>query len=426
MIKVCDAIMSSGKSESAISYMNEHSDRKFIYITPYLDEAKRIRLSCLPLHIVEPEEKWEYKQDQEDDEKWKMFEVAKRTKVMHTAQLISEGRSIATTHQAFMFYTPDIIRNIREKHYTLIIDEDLQVLQRFEVSTNDIDCATAGGLVKFDGSCYSLNDTDYKSGYFYGMIRLLKSRVLERVTEKKGKEDLMFWVLPAEFIQAFDDVFVLTYLFEGQALYNLFKMNDIPYEHIGIRHDETGYHFDENGTYVPEYVRNLASKIHIEESRKLNEVGDHRTALSATWMKGSGEKQEQLKRNIYNYFNNIAPGDGKQRIWTTFKKSKKNYSGAGYTKRFLVLNKKATNEYANCNSLVYAANIFLHPAIKSYYSKHGLKINEDLYALSTMIQWIWRSAIRKGEDIWVYIPSRRMRELFKGWLKSLASGGGDR
>jgi len=38
-----------------------------------------------------------------------------------------------------------------------------------------------------------------------------------------------------------------------------------------------------------------------------------------------------------------------------------------------------------------------------------------------MIQWIWRSAIRDGKEIWVYIPSRRMRELLKKWLLELSS-----
>ena len=45
-IKVCDAIMGSGKSSAAIAYMNEHPQQKFIYITPYLEEAVRIRESC--------------------------------------------------------------------------------------------------------------------------------------------------------------------------------------------------------------------------------------------------------------------------------------------------------------------------------------------------------------------------------------------
>ena len=39
MIQVCDAIMGTGKSSAAITYMNEHKEEKFIYITPYLEEA---------------------------------------------------------------------------------------------------------------------------------------------------------------------------------------------------------------------------------------------------------------------------------------------------------------------------------------------------------------------------------------------------
>ena len=31
-IKVCDAIMGAGKTEAAITYMNEHKEKKFIYV----------------------------------------------------------------------------------------------------------------------------------------------------------------------------------------------------------------------------------------------------------------------------------------------------------------------------------------------------------------------------------------------------------
>ena len=45
-----------------------------------------------------------------------------------------------------------------------------------------------------------------------------------------------------------------------------------------------------------------------------------------------------------------------------------------------------------------------------------------MYAISTLIQWVFRSAIRKGEEVWLYLPSRRMRELFTEWLDNLAEG----
>ena len=42
---------------------------------------------------------------------------------------------------------------------------------------------------------------------------------------------------------------------------------------------------------------------------------------------------------------------------------------------------------------------------------------DDIYALSEMLQWIWRSRIRNGLSITVYIPSIRMRELLGEWYQ---------
>ena len=46
----------------------------------------------------------------------------------------------------------------------------------------------------------------------------------------------------------------------------------------------------------------------------------------------------------------------------------------------------------------------------------GVPVYEDIYALSQMVQWMWRSRIRSGEPIHAFIPSSRMRGLFKQWL----------
>ena len=42
---------------------------------------------------------------------------------------------------------------------------------------------------------------------------------------------------------------------------------------------------------------------------------------------------------------------------------------------------------------------------------------EDKFALSELVQFVYRSAIRNGKPIDVYIPSKRMRDLFLEWLK---------
>jgi hypothetical protein len=54
--------------------------------------------------------------------------------------------------------------------------------------------------------------------------------------------------------------------------------------------------------------------------------------------------------------------------------------------------------------------------IKSYFEERGIAVNDDVYALSEMIQWIWRSGIRQGDPITVFVPSDRMRRLLRLWL----------
>ena len=40
----------------------------------------------------------------------------------------------------------------------------------------------------------------------------------------------------------------------------------------------------------------------------------------------------------------------------------------------------------------------------------------DLYQPTELIEWVWRSRVRKGEPITLYLPSPRMRRLFEEWL----------
>ena len=103
-------------------------------------------------------------------------------------------------------------------------------------------------------------------------------------------------------------------------------------------------------------------------------------------------------------------------MWTTFKDYKSKLSGSGYTKGFVSLGTRATNDYADKSALAYCSNTFLNPMVKQFFHMHNVEVNENMYALSELIQWIWRSRIRQGLSIDLYIPSRRMRDLFINWL----------
>lgn len=408
-VKVCDAIMGTGKSSAAITYLNEHKNEKFIYITPYLDEAARIKKSCPTLKFVEPSEKLpEYN----------------HRKSEHTAALIRKGRNITTTHQAFKRYTQDTLNDIRQQGYTLIIDENVDVLEVFDFHEDDLRLAIDAGYVTEQDDVYTLINADYKGNALRELFSLMKSRELIKMTDKDNKS-LFYWALPPELLTSFKNVFILTYLFTGQSLHHFMNIYNIPYEYIGIERTENGgYRFGEYPGYTPEYVRRLKDMIHILDSERLNEVGNDYYALSMSWFKKDEENVEQLKRNIYNCVNNIwgnIPADRK--LWGSYCGESNKIKGKGYSKSFLAFNAKATNTYRKRDYIAYIANLFMNVNEKKYYQAHGIKVDEDMYALSVMVQWIWRSAIRDGSEVYLYIPSRRMRTLLTNWIENISKGG---
>ena len=52
LIHVVDMAMGSGKTSSAISYMNEHPEKRYLYITPFIDETERVVKACDSLRFI--------------------------------------------------------------------------------------------------------------------------------------------------------------------------------------------------------------------------------------------------------------------------------------------------------------------------------------------------------------------------------------
>lgn len=409
MIYVVDAIMGTGKSSAAIRYMNEHSDQKFVYITPYLDEATRIKEGCPDLHFIEP------------SDKLKQYNFKKTA---HTAALIDEGRNVTTTHQAFKGYNADTLDNIRNKGYTLIIDENVDVLEKFDIHPGDLQMAVDAGYISEENGEYSIVNGSYDGKVLHDMFRLLQSRKLINMKDNK-ENSIFYWTLPPELITSFKDVFILTYLFDGQSLHHFLKIYDIPYTQIGIeRTEDGGYCFGSYPGCTPEYVSHLKDMIHIIDIDKLNEVGQDYYSLSLNWYDRDEDGVSRLKLNTSNFFNNMYRGaPANKRMWSTFSSKKNTVKGKGYTNSFLTFNTKATNEYRNRCYLGYLVNIFMNVNEKVFYQMHGIEVDEDAYALSIMVQWIWRSAIRDGDEVYLYIPSKRMRDILTNWIEQLSKGG---
>jgi hypothetical protein len=76
---------------------------------------------------------------------------------------------------------------------------------------------------------------------------------------------------------------------------------------------------------------------------------------------------------------------------------------------------RGTNDFIHCSHLVYLYDQNINPVVARWLGDSSRAFN-DAYALTELIQWVWRSRVRKGEPITLYLPSPRMRRLFEEWL----------
>lgn len=416
MVKICDARCGSGKTEATIQYINSHPKKKFLYVTPYLPEAQRICKGCPNANFVEPK----------NDLYWCEFK-----KSFHLMKLVEQGVNIASTHQGMLYYTPETVKLLRDKGYTLIIDESINVMQ--ELSTNnkisvtdeDIKMLIGQGYIRtIDTGEYEATNKEYPGGAFDRLIKMLRTkRIVQLENHKKTKKNEFSYYLlfSSEIFKEVKEVIVLTYLFKKSEMDLFLQMSGVKYEMIGVERTKDGFQYTKCEQRPTLFDKSLKDLIHIETDKKLNAIGDDRGSLSINWYKKHKEDVQgiKLKKNIYNYFcNRMRNHPSAERLCGTFK----NYWGMlrqkGYYNSDLVFNQKSSNEYRHKRVLVYPVNIFPNVSIINYYRSKGLEFNSDHYALSIMIQWIWRSAIRDGKEIWVYIPSKRMRNLLQDWLKS--------
>ena len=388
--------MGRGKSSAAINHINNHPDERFLVITPYLDEVDRYKKSCPSHHFKEPFRR-------------------NGSKLIDIKHLIRNGENVVSTHALFQRFDQELINLCQSLHYTLIMDEVAEVVQEYEIKKDDIDILLRdfcdvddrGKLIWRD------EDQEYAGDFFYEIKNLCNLGGLAII---RGK--ILMWLFPVEVFKAFSDVYILTYMFNAQLQRYYYDYYNLKYSYWHIEGNAIDNYRFTPGKAFHYFSTDYGNIINILDNTKMNVIGDPDYSLSKSWYdkyKGSA-LITQLKNNLLNYFRHIRNDNSKDNIWTTFKEYKQSLSGKGYTKGFIPLNMRATNAYRDRTSAAYMVNVFLNPIIKGFFTDHGVTVDEDGYALSEMLQWIWRSAIRDGNPIWIYIPSKRMRTLLQNWI----------
>lgn len=393
-VNIVDELMGKGKTSAAINFINESSDDvHFLYITPYLTEVKRIIESCPSKNFKQPER-------------------IKGTKVTGIKELFDKKENIVSTHSLFRYFDEEIIDLAYTNNYILIMDEVADVIEQYFISSDDLKNILENYAHVDPETKILIWDYDEYKGEFDKIKKLCKMNSLMVYNNVA-----MLWLFPITTFKAFRKTYILTYMFSSQTQSYYYNYYNIRYNRLYVEYKDGKYKFTDKPIQTTSQY-DFKKLIKIIDIPKLNAVGDLDNSLSKTWYERNKNNSimKTVKKNTYNYFKNILKSPSHKNIWTTFKDCQKLVSGQGYSKGFVSSNMRATNEYMDRDCIAYLVNKFFNPYIKNFFVTNGVEVDEDGYAVSEMLQFIWRSAIRRGQPITIYIPSKRMRELLIEWI----------
>ena len=393
-VTVLDSPCGEGKTTWCIDYMKKNiGNDKFIYVTPFIDEITRVRNEINGVG---------------DNKDLKLYEpnLINSTKYNDFVRLLGEQRNIAMTHSLFSMSGEDVVKYIENGEYTLILDEVMDVVTQIPVKKGDISVMIDAKLIKIEENGLITWIDDYRdSKYDDFKIRCLNHSVYY------VNNTVIFWTFPAQIFKSFKKVIISTYMYDCQIQRYYYDFFNIKYDKVSV----------EDGKIIPYKFKKIdIDKIHICDNNKVNYIGDSDSALSKSWYKNKGSmKPSMLKKSLYNTIYNIYKAKAKDVIWTSFKDYKKSVQSKGYVNCFVPCNARATNSYGDKHYIGYAINKYINPYVIALFKSRGITMDDDNYALSEMIQFICRSAIRNHEDIYIYVPSKRMRNLLKEYCNQM-------
>ncbi len=411
-VQIYDAIMGSGKTNDAIDRMKGYLKNgiKFIYITPFLDEIARVTNELSSDEVFSP-------LGREDNNGKSIYEVSeeliykngnfkgeksykKLNKRAQFLKMASQGKNIISTHSLFMSLKREDFNLFSD--YILILDEVVNPLDVEYIGAKDIEILKNQNLIIIDENTNAVRfiDEEYRDSAF----RKIKEMCYNSSVFHLDKY-FFVWVFPIEIFKEFKEVQVLTYFFEGSLLAAYFKMNNIQY--------------DLNKKSSKQQLLNLKQLLNIYTG-DANQTRS-RGLVTGEYCKSKLEdttdtKLKSIKNSTEYIFKKVFKTKSNENAFTTFKSIRKKLSGDGYARGFIPINARATNDFKHKESMAYLGNRYFDPQTKHFFEMRGIELNQDLWALSELIQWVWRGCIRDSKKMNLYIPSYRMRGLITDWL----------
>jgi hypothetical protein len=301
-----------------------------------------------------------------------------------------------------------------------------------DLTGKDRDILFSQGMVSINPDTWRLVWNEEKWGDYTGRFEPIK-KLCDTGSLVVSRGNVLLWEFPCEFLRCFEAVWLATYMFDASPFSAYLKAEGFTFNRLtisGRRMVPWGEAPDEAA--IKAKIRKLVS---VYEG-PANDIGNEEVnshPMSSGWYSRQPLKVlDRLKASRSNFFRSIAKTPSNVNGWTTFKSQRIALEGTGYSRDssresdsygFIPWNCRVTNDYAKVEAMAYLCNVYFHPIVKGYFEDLGVNVSNDLHALSTLVQWVWRSRVRNDGAIKVYIPSERMRDLLKQWLVAHPSFG---
>lgn len=407
--KVLDSLPGTGKSTAVFKMMAERKmEEKYIYVSPLLTEVTDDEEFIARVNSDQFARKLNFKSP-----------GGKGAKSEEVLKLLEDGENISCTHALFLNMDHrhwDIIRN---QSYCLVLDEELAVVERFSnAKRGDLRLMVKSGLAEVTEphSKVKINYTveNFKDTNFENIAEAAEEGCL--FTAKHPEQyNFMVTSIPIELLKSAKSVLVLTYMFKGSVMDLYLKLNGLKWEYCDVPLYRTSQ----------EVITKLKDLIVFKTTPAVDELS--KFSLSHTWY-AQARQEQRLK--VGSAIASVRRREGAGRLLLTLpkdyavrgRKSVCRPKDAAAIEQWLWAGTRATNDYADKDVILHLYNRNPNENVRVYFETHGLELDRDHFALAEMIQFVFRSAVRKGKPITLYVASGRMKRLFSDWLNQVGLG----
>jgi len=406
VVNIVDYPCGFGKTNVLLSILNDHHDLKVLVVVQTLSEVDRIIKSLPKGRIFSPEKaNPRYKSKGEQLEHL----VRKSVSVVITHSLYERAGMLAydggfRNYHVIIDEVPNAVSVLENQLYPENFKEFYIDNGYFKLENTGLILPTKKVLEEEDRLKNALDETlinNINSGrvYFDGKKNFIKT-------------------IPTSLFTQTETITVLTFLSKGTLFLKFLKKYEIKYK------------VTKSATMNKTFRQLAAKNLSIKTIKAINNIGLGYAKQTTYPIKSKEVKsiRTALKNLKQRTLKNVAI---EKVIITCAKKNWYKKTKGGYdlnkpgifstdSRMFKGANwipntTRGTNNYSHCSHAIYLYEQNVNPILLNWLNANNKQFKTE-FALTEMIQWIWRTRIRNGEPVDVYMPSGRMREIIADWI----------